>query len=112
MDTTHVVECFWPGVDTTDLDELDSRVTETVAAHDWEGVHVAYRGSWLFREDEVVLYFFDGSRDDVAAAARRAAVPFERIREGVHGARTQGLGILLTQPDPHRSAAEGRSPGG
>lgn len=111
MDTTHVVECFWPGVGTTDLDELDGRVTATVAALDREGVHVAYRGSWLLREDEVVLLFLDGSRDDVTLAARRAAIPFERIHEGLRATRTGGLGASIDQPDPDRPSVEGSRTG-
>ena len=112
METTHVVECFWPGVDAPDLDELDSRVAEAVRALEREGVHVAYRGSWLLREDEVVLCFFNGSRDDVTAAARRAAVPYERIHEGVHAARTACLEPPIAQLDRQRSGAEGQRPGG
>lgn len=110
--TTHVIECFWPGVDVTDLDDLDRRAVDAVAELGREGVRVAYRGSWLLREDEVVLCFFTGSRVAVTEAARRAEIPFERIHEGVHPVRNPGLATVIDHPDPDRPSAEGPVPGG
>lgn len=111
-DTTHVVECFWPGVTADDLEALDRRAAASAAELDAEGTPVTYRGSWLLREDEVVMCFFDGTRAAVAEAARRAEIPFERIHEGMHPARTPGATFHADQPDPDRPPAAGRSHGG
>ncbi len=110
--TTYVVECFWPGVDTADLDALDRRAIAAVAALDAEGILVVYRGSWLIREDEVVLCFLSGTRTDVTAAARRAEIPFERIHEGVRPARVPGVAIHIDQADHDRATVDGPTPGG
>jgi hypothetical protein len=110
--TTHVVECFWPGVAADDLEALDRRAAASAATLDAEGTPVTYRGSWLLREDEVVLCFFDGSREAVTEAARRAEIPFERIHEGMHPSRTPELTFQPDQPDPGRPPATGCSHGG
>lgn len=75
-DASFVAECFWPDVDDADLEALDRRIREATAGG--EG-RVRYLGSILFREDEVVLCQFEGSRDAVRALAERARIPFERI---------------------------------
>jgi hypothetical protein len=75
-----VVECFWPDVQERDLVALDRRVrsaTSELAAQR----PIRYLGSILLREDEVVLYQFEGSAQAVREAAERAGVPFERILE-------------------------------
>jgi hypothetical protein len=73
----YVVECFWPGVQDGDLEELDARIAAVA------GAGVRYQGSILMRADEVVLCLFAGSEDDVRAVAKRASIPFERILESV-----------------------------
>jgi hypothetical protein len=112
VDATHVVECFWPGVHPADLDALDARAADAVAALRREGIQVAYRGSWLLREDEVVLCFFDGTRDEVTAAARRAAIPYERVQQSIHAAGIAGRAGPDGQPDPGPAQAEGPVRGG
>ena len=50
----YVIECFWPGVATSDLRALDERVDRVVAELARSGEQVDYRGSILMRADEVV----------------------------------------------------------
>ena len=77
--TEYLAECFWPGVQETDLRALDERARASAAAASAEGRQVRYLGSLLIREDEVVLCQFTGSPDDVRDVAERAQIPFERI---------------------------------
>jgi hypothetical protein len=75
-----VVECFWPDVRESELAALDRRVrsvTDDLARRS----PVRYLGSILMRQDEVVLYQFEGSAEVVREAAERAGVPYERIVE-------------------------------
>ena len=71
----YVVECFWPGVQDSDLEELDGRIAAVACAE------ARYQGSILMRADEVVLCLFTGSDAAVRAVAERASIPFERILE-------------------------------
>ena len=73
----YVVECFWPGVRESDLEELDARIAAAA------GADVRYQGSILMRADEVVLCLFTGSETAVRAVAEQAPIPFERILESV-----------------------------
>ena len=73
-----LAECFWPGVTTAQLEELDTRASRITAAN----TAVRYLGSMLTQEDEVVFCFFEGSSASaVEQAARRAEVPFARVLE-------------------------------
>ena len=77
----YVAECFWSGVQDTDLQALDERVTAVTADLVGSGDDVRYLGSVLMRADEVVLCFFAGSEASVRRAAEQASIPFERILE-------------------------------
>lgn len=59
--TEYLAECFWPGVHESDLIALDDRVNASAAELLADGDVVRYLGSLLMREDEVVLYRFEGS---------------------------------------------------
>lgn len=74
-----VAECFWPGVEESDLETLERRVRTVVAEPAADGVR--YLGAILMREDEVVLCHFEGTAHAVRRAAERAGVPFERLIE-------------------------------
>jgi hypothetical protein len=76
-----VAECFWTGVQESDLVVLDRRVEACVAGMALDGQSVRYLGSMLMREDEVVMCFFEGSAANVRRAAELAEIPFERILE-------------------------------
>jgi hypothetical protein len=75
---TFVAECFWPGVSSADVDELDRRV-RAVTAEIGPRQPIQYLGSILIREDEVVFCQFEGDADAVRETAERAGVPFDRI---------------------------------
>lgn len=77
----YVAECFWPGVQDTDLQALDERVAAVAAELSGAGEAVRYLGSMLMRSDEVVLCLFAGSEAAVGRAVELAAVPCERILE-------------------------------
>jgi hypothetical protein len=70
-----VAECFWPDVREEDLRLLEARIAGALATG------VRYLGSLLIREDEVVLFQFEGALDAVRAVATNAQVPFERLLE-------------------------------
>ena len=77
----YLAECFWPGVQVSDLRALDERIVQATAELAHAGEEVRYLGSMLMRSDEVVLCLFSGSEAAVRSVAERAAVPFERILE-------------------------------
>jgi hypothetical protein len=79
--TEYLAECFWPGVQESDLNALDQRASASAAALSGGGEVVRYLGSLLMREDEVVLCRFAGSEPLVRRVAEQAAIPFERILE-------------------------------
>jgi hypothetical protein len=80
----YMAECLWPGVTTADLEALEARATASAAATADESDEVRYLGSMLVPQDEVVFCFFAGpSSDAVAAVARRADIPFERVLRSV-----------------------------
>ncbi len=91
-----VAECFWPGVTQAALEALESRTRAAVDALAQGGVKVAYLGTILIRDDEVVLCRFAGTENAVRIAAERAEIPFERILEAAsspwssHGAVRKG----------------------
>ena len=93
IETTYIVECFWPGVSEADVHALDERAAATGRALAGDAAHAEYIGSILVRDDEVLLCLFEGSLEAVRLAAERAAIPFERILEAIdstHPAGRQG----------------------
>jgi hypothetical protein len=93
IETTYVVECFWPGVIEADVHALDDRAEAAATELTGDGGRVEYLGSILVRDDEVLLCLFEGSLEAVRLAAEQAAIPFERILEAsdsTHPADRQG----------------------
>ncbi len=82
--TEYMAECFWPGVQESDLTSLDERAIASAAAASRDGVTVRYLGSLFMREDEVVLCRFEGPEFAVRRVAEQAGIPFERIVEAGH----------------------------
>jgi hypothetical protein len=82
--TGYLAECFWPGIVESDLSALDARIVAATAELAVTGGAATYLGSILVRDDEVVLCLFEGSEDDVRAAAGHASIPFERILATAH----------------------------
>jgi hypothetical protein len=82
--TEYLAECFWPGVQPSDLMALDERALASAAALSADGVTVRYLGSLVMRADEVVLCRFEGSESAVRRVVEQAEIPFERILEAGH----------------------------
>lgn len=78
-----LVECYWPGVTPAELAVADDRA-RCVEAGDGGSPVVRYAGSILVPTDELVFRLFvGGSVELVAAANKRAAIPFERVIDAV-----------------------------
>jgi hypothetical protein len=78
----YAAKCYWPGVTETELEQ----VAERAARAGWRstGDDVAYVGSLLFSDDDLVLCLFEGpSRAAVKHATERASIPCERLMESV-----------------------------
>jgi hypothetical protein len=73
QDASFVAECYWPDVREEDVRALEQRIAAAA------GDDVLYLGSVLIREDEVVLFHFEGSADAIRRVAERAHVPYERL---------------------------------
>ena len=78
-DSEYIAECFWPGVQESDLRDMDARATAAAAEPSGAGDRVVFLGSLLMRDDEVVLCRFQGREEPVRRVAQLAAIPFERI---------------------------------
>ena len=79
-DHDYVVECFWPGVTTADVDELDRRARAIARGSRRRGIPVRYLGSLLVPDDEIVVFEFQAcSPEVVAEASVMAGIPFQRI---------------------------------
>lgn len=76
---TFVAECFCPDVDDAEVRKLGARAARAATELAGRGRPVRYLGSLLMRDDEVVLFQFEGTADAVRSAAERARIPFERI---------------------------------
>lgn len=68
-----VAECYWPDVHEQEVRALDQRIEASLSDD------VRYLGSVLIREDEVVLFHFEGAADAIRRVAERAHVPYERL---------------------------------
>jgi hypothetical protein len=74
-----IVECFLPDADEGDLVAIDARAA-AVAEQRGEAPELAYRGSILIIDEEVILCLFEGTTvDAVRIAAQQAEIPFERV---------------------------------
>jgi hypothetical protein len=79
---TYMVECYWPSVTEEKAAAVAERAKAAAASQSAEDEPVAYVGSILVPEDEVVFYLFQSrSVDAVRAVSERARIPFERVRE-------------------------------
>jgi hypothetical protein len=81
----YVTECYWPGVRESDVRELDARVRSATAELADTGEPVAYLGSVLILDDEVVLCLFAGPLRTVRDLAERAGVPVGRVLRSAFG---------------------------
>ena len=70
---SYVAECYWPDVREEEVRALDQRIAGSLDND------VRFLGSVLIREDEVVLFHFEGTAEAVRRVAKRAHVPYERL---------------------------------
>jgi len=80
----YAAKCYWPGVTEDELERAVAcamREAETVSRR---GKPVAYLGSLLFEDDELVLCLFESSsRTSVKQTTERAGIPCERLMESI-----------------------------
>jgi uncharacterized protein DUF4242 len=77
----YAAKCYWPGVTQAELEQVVACAARTGATALFD---VAYRGSLLFADDDLVLCLFDGpSRAAVKRASERAGLPCERLMESI-----------------------------
>jgi hypothetical protein len=89
----YATKCYWSGVTENQIAERAARAATPRSSDDG----VAYLGSLLFCEDDVVLCLVEGrSRGAVKHASRRLSIPCERLMDS----------IWL---DPNRRAVNGAS---
>lgn len=73
----YAAKCYWPGVTEPELEQATARAMRATT----KGA-VAYLGSILFEDDELVLCLFDAaSRAAVRTATERAGIPCERVMD-------------------------------
>lgn len=72
-----IAECLLPGMTPSTAEALGHRVAEELAVRPSPGV--AFLGSLLMPEDEVLLCVFRGPQAAVRAVSEQAGLPFERI---------------------------------
>ena len=76
----YAAKCYWPGVTTADLEQVAGRAAST--GLDAGTGPVAYLGSLLFADDDLVLCLFQGpSRAAVIRASDRLGIPCERLMD-------------------------------
>jgi hypothetical protein len=76
----YAAKCYWPGVNRTVIEQLAARAVE--AESEPGRRDVAYRGSLLFSDDDLVLCLFDGpSRAAVKHASEQLGIPCERVMD-------------------------------
>ena len=79
-----LLESFVPNKDGLVADARTEPVARAAEQMRREGTRVRYLRSILLPRDEMCLYFFEAaSAEDVAEAARRAGLPFERVTAAI-----------------------------
>lgn len=79
-DSSHLVECYWPGVDDEKLADAACRI-ERLTVELGLAADVSAVAAILVPRDETVFYLFRGSAEAVRRISLRAGLPFERILE-------------------------------
>jgi hypothetical protein len=74
--TWQVAECMLPGINQAVAEALSDQVRAALAR---SASPVAFLGSLLMPEDEVLLCLFAGPLAEVRAISEQAGLPFERI---------------------------------
>jgi hypothetical protein len=92
-----VAECLLPGVTPAGAAALADRV-KTELARSADQSRVAFLGSLLMPEDEVLLCLFTGPEAEVRSVSERAGLPFERI--------LRCLGLDWHTPEPEKGTSQ------
>jgi hypothetical protein len=78
----YAAKCYWPGVTEHQLEQAAARAILETATASRTGSAIAYLGSILFEDDELVLCLFDAaSRAAVRTTTERAGIPCERVMD-------------------------------
>ena len=76
----YAAKCYWPGVNRTAIEQLAARAAK--AGSELGRRDVAYRGSLLFSDDDLVLCLFEGpSRVAIKRASEQLRIPCERVMD-------------------------------
>jgi hypothetical protein len=80
----YAAKCYWPGVTRKELEEAGTRARRAVRRPVPGGRSIAYLGSIMFPDDELVLCLFDApSHAAVRQASEQAGIPCERVMTSV-----------------------------
>jgi hypothetical protein len=78
----YTAKCYWPGVNASQLEQAAACAVLEAKAASGSGSAIAYLGSILFDDDELVLCLFDAaSRAVVRRTTERAGIPCERVMD-------------------------------
>ncbi len=97
-----------PGLSRATAEALGRRVRRVLAGP--PDSQVAFLGSLLMPEDEVLLCLFAGPEAEVRAVSERAGVPFERILACVAIGWRTGRDAAANEPGPVDGAYRGQGP--
>jgi hypothetical protein len=76
----YAAKCYWPGVTRNELEEVGTRAQRATRRPRPGGRGIAYLGSIMFPDDELVLCLFDApSHAAVRQASEQAGIPCERV---------------------------------
>jgi hypothetical protein len=77
-------KCYWPGIAAEELARAARRAAREAELARHRGSELAYLGSILFPDDELVLCLFDGpSSAAVKETNERAGIPCERVMRSI-----------------------------
>jgi len=80
----YAAKCYWPGVTANELERAAASATREAGKASQSGKPVAYLGSLLFPDDQLVLCLFESSsRTTVKQTTERAGIPCERLMESI-----------------------------
>jgi hypothetical protein len=76
----YTAKCYWPGVTERQLEQAAARAVLAATTSARTGSAIAYLGSILLEENELMLCLFDAaSRAAVLTTTERAGIPCERV---------------------------------
>jgi hypothetical protein len=80
----YAAKCYWPQVTAQEVDAAAAKAAREAQHVSRAGSNVAYVGSMLFPDDDLVLCLFESSSPAaVKRANERAGIPCERVMQSV-----------------------------